>query len=213
MRPPSPPARGQLSRHHQGQAAAARARNFILIIFVILAGDPVLIIGVIDFLATAVLIKPVLLLMSIPMARQLRCWRQFRRLIMAPRGGLLPKVTLGGHASPVTIGLTDQSGEFCNGVAFSVGLETFISHSDCSESSCARILTRKRSITTTRADADYQFQSTMNLKCCHGEIAGVDARCQSPLDRPSRPNSSTEGLTSRVLGDAAPNFYPMAIGV
>ena len=144
-----------------------------------------LIVGVIDFLATAVLIKPVLLLMSIPMDRQLRCWRQFRQLIMAPRGGLLPKVTLGGHAPPVTIGLTDQSGEFCNGVAFSVGLETFISHSDCSESSCAEILTRKRSITTTRADADDQFQSTMNLKCCHGEIAGVDARCQSPLDRPS----------------------------
>jgi hypothetical protein len=41
-----------------------------------LAGDAVLIVGVIDFLATAVLIKPVLLLMSIPMARQLRCWRQ-----------------------------------------------------------------------------------------------------------------------------------------
>ena len=119
---------------------------------------------------------------------------------MAPRGGLPPKVTLGGLASPVTIVLTDQSGEFCNGVAFLVGLETFISHSDRSESSCARILTRKRSITTTQADADYQFQSTMNLKCCHGEIAGVDARCQSPLDRPSRPNSSTEGLTSRLLG-------------
>ena len=44
-----------------------------------------------------------------------------RRLIMAPRGGLLPNVTLGGHAFPVTIGLTDQWGEFCNGVAFSVG--------------------------------------------------------------------------------------------
>jgi hypothetical protein len=192
MRPPSPPARGQLSRHHQGQAAAARARNFILIIFVILAGDPVLIIGVIDFLATAVLIKPVLLLMSIPMDRQLRCCRQFRRLIMAPRGGLLPKVTLGGHAPPVTIGLTSVGRVLQWGRIFG-RIGNVISHSDCSESSCARILTRKRSITTTRADADDQFQSTMNLKCCHGEIAGIDARCQSPLDRPSQTNAAAKG--------------------
>ena len=32
---------------------------------------------------------------------------------MAPRGGLLPKVTLGRHTSPVTIGLTDAEPRAC----------------------------------------------------------------------------------------------------
>jgi hypothetical protein len=38
------------------------------------------------------------------------------------------KATLDRRTSRVTIGLTDQSGEFCNGIVFSVASETFVNN-------------------------------------------------------------------------------------
>ena len=39
---------------------------------------------------------------------------------MAFRGGLLAEAIIGSRALPVRIGLSDQPGEFCDGIAFSV---------------------------------------------------------------------------------------------
>ena len=106
-----------------------------------------------------------------------------RRFIMAPRGGLTPESDArqahfsGDDQLDRSVGRVLQWGRVLGRIG------NVHQPSDCSELACARILTRKRSITTTRADANYQFQSIMNFKCCHGEIAGVDARCQSPLGR------------------------------
>ena len=39
---------------------------------------------------------------------------------MSFRGGLLADAIISSRALPIRIGLSDQPGEFCNGIAFSV---------------------------------------------------------------------------------------------
>ena len=45
---------------------------------------------------------------------------------LAIRDGFLARPIIGRHALLVSVGLSDQSGEFCNGIAFSVRSETFV---------------------------------------------------------------------------------------
>ena len=87
---------------------------------------------------------------------------------------------------------------------FSVGSETFVSHRICSDLVCARTLTHKRSITTRRADVDYQFQWIMNLKCC-AEIAGVDIPSM-PIGPPAAHYDRTDQLTGRVVSPVDRHF-------
>jgi hypothetical protein len=96
--------------------------------------------------------------MLIAIDRQLGRGRKLGRFIVAIRDGFIAEATTGRRAPPASIGLSDQSGEFCNRIVFSVGSETFVSHRICSDLVCARTLTRRSSTTTRQADADYQFQ-------------------------------------------------------
>ena len=65
---------------------------------------------------------------SIPIDRQLRRGRKLGRFIIAIPGGLLAEAIIGRRALHVRIGLNDQPGEFCNGIASSVGSEIVVSH-------------------------------------------------------------------------------------
>jgi hypothetical protein len=71
----------------------------------------------------------------------LRCWliliqidgkpergRKLRDFIVAIRSGFLARAIIGRRAPLVPVGLSDQSREFCNGIAFSAGSETFATH-------------------------------------------------------------------------------------
>ena len=98
------------------------------------------------------------LLMLIAIDRQLGRGRKLGRFIVAIRDGFIAEAITGRRAPPVRIGLSDQSGEFCNGIVCSVGSETFVNHRICSDLVCARTLTHRSSTTTRQADVDYQFQ-------------------------------------------------------
>ena len=76
-------------------------------------GGAGLIIDVIRFVVVAVLIKLARLLRCIQIGQQLGRERKSGRFIMAFRGGLPAKATIGRCTIPIRIGLSDQLGEFC----------------------------------------------------------------------------------------------------
>ena len=117
-----------------------------------------MIVDVIRLVVGAMLVAHTRLLMLIQIDCQLGRGRKLGCFIVTIRDGFLAEAIIGRRALLVSMGLSDQASEFCNGIAFSVGSETFVIHRICSDLILARTLTHRRSTTTRQADVNYAFQ-------------------------------------------------------
>jgi hypothetical protein len=97
------------------------------------------------FVVVAMLMRLVRLLRRIRITRQLvRRWK-LGRFITAMRSARLAKGIMGSRVLAVRISLTDQPGEFCDGIASSVGSEIAFGHQTRSDKfSVPRALTHTR---------------------------------------------------------------------
>ena len=102
----------------------AHARNFIILI--LLLSREGLIIDIIRLVAGAMLIALTRLLILVEIDGQLGRGRKLGCFIVAIRDGFLAEAIIGRRALLVSFALSDKSGEFCNGIAFSVRSETFV---------------------------------------------------------------------------------------
>ena len=142
-------------------------RTFILILPV---GGPKWIIDVIR-IVVAMLITLVRLLRRIQIGRQLGRKRKPGRFIIAIRGGLLAEAIISRRAVPVRMSLSNQPGEFCNGIVSSVGSE-IVSHRICSDTVFRTSSPDAYALKNTRrANLDYRSWWIMNLK------RGVVSQC------------------------------------
>jgi hypothetical protein len=118
-------------------------RDFIILTLLLNGIGLIIKVMCLDAGAVVVALRP--LLMLVPTDRQLGRGRKLGCFI---RDGFLARAIVGRRALLVTVGLGDQSGKFCNGIASSVRSETFVMHRIRSDSVLARILPHGRSTTT-----------------------------------------------------------------
>ena len=148
----------------------AHARNFIILmillscvmrdftILILLLSGIKLIIDVMRLDAGAMLIAHTRLLMLIQIDGKLGRRRKLGCFIVAIRDGFLARPIIGRRTLLVSVGLSDESGKFCDGIAFSVGSETFVIHRIRSDLVLARTLTHGAFHDHEAADVDHEFQ-------------------------------------------------------
>ena len=95
---------------------------------ILLLGGARLISDIMRLNAGAMLIALTPLLMLIQTDGQLGRRRKLGCLIVTIRDGFLARPIIGRHAPVVSVGLSNQSGKFCDGIASSVRSETFVIH-------------------------------------------------------------------------------------
>ena len=117
-----------------------------------------LIIKVMRVDARVMLIALAPLLMLIQTDGQLGRGRELGCFIVAIQGDFLARPIIGRRAFLVSVGLSNQSGKFCNGIASSVRSETFVIHRIRSDLVLARTLTHGAFHNHEATDVDYEFQ-------------------------------------------------------
>ena len=120
------------------------------------------------------LIKLVRLLRRIQPTR-----REPGRFFIALRGGPLAPATIGWRTLPVRISLTDQPGEFCDGILSSVGSEIVVSHRTYSDS-VFKPSPDTHALSTSRASFKYRSWWIMNRKSLK-QPASIQDRTDQPI--------------------------------
>ena len=110
-------------------------RNFTILILLLSGRD--IIIDVTRLVVGAMLVALRCWLILIQIDGKLERGRKLRDFIVAIRSGFLAQAIIGRRAPLVTVSLSDQSREFCNGIAFSAGSETFATHRSTISARCA----------------------------------------------------------------------------
>ena len=84
--------------------------------------------------------------------------RELGCFIVAIRDDFFARPIIGRRALLMSVGLSNQSGNFCNGIASSVRSETFVIHRIRSDLVLARTLTHGAFHNHEATDVDHEFQ-------------------------------------------------------
>src|SRR5262249_51991336 len=161
-----------------GQAAPAHARLIILIlllswairrftipklmpcvirsfIILILPQRRRIIVDVLRLVVGAMLIALTCLIRLIQIGGKLGRGRKLGCVLVGLGAGFQAEAIIGRRALLVSVGVSNQSREFCDRIAFSVGSGAFANHGICSSSVFAPGAPRTRLINERRANGDY----------------------------------------------------------
>jgi hypothetical protein len=100
-------------------------------------GGAEIVIDVIRLVVGAMLIALTRLVILVQIDDKLGRGRKVGCFIVAIRDGFLAESIIGSCTPVMTVGLSDKSPEFCDGIAFFVGSETFANHRSCLDSASA----------------------------------------------------------------------------